>query len=84
MWGHMLCVEALETDGTNTSQMIKPPICRHWKRTGNCAYGDKCFFSHDLDAKGSSSVGMHVNKHAAPKSSSSSVSSSSSSSVVVA
>ena len=75
MWGHILCVEALETDGDDQTTHMST-----WKRTGNCAYGDKCFFSHDLDAKGSSSVGMHVNKHAAPKSSSSSVSSSSSSS----
>ena len=75
MWGHILCVEALETDGDDQTTHMSTR-----KRTGNCAYGDKCFFSHDLDAKGSSSVGMHVNKHAAPKSSSSPVSSSSSSS----
>lgn len=27
---------------------LRPPICKHWKKKGFCAFGDSCFFSHEL------------------------------------
>jgi len=79
-WGHPLCVEILESkeevnddakegDGNAMAEkFIDTPVCRHWKRSGRCDFGIKCYFSHPEDQKGKPPPPLQTNNvTAAPK-----------------
>lgn len=48
---HLKCA-ATEAGGEDK---LIPPICKHWKKKGFCAFGDACFFSHENTSLPSSS-----------------------------
>ena len=50
-WSHPECVAKIaDTQPPKSSR----PVCKHWLRV-DCAYGDRCFFQHPQDQKGTAS-----------------------------
>ena len=42
---HKTCAE-VDARARGLPLPLEPPVCKHWRKRGSCAFGDACFFAH--------------------------------------
>jgi hypothetical protein len=52
VWLHRECALSALGEGDSRSEKFEMPTCKHWKRTGTCAFGSSCAFSHPPSQRG--------------------------------
>jgi len=45
-WGHVHCAKI------HIEPKSERAVCRHWRRRGECVYGEDCFFKHPENQRG--------------------------------
>ena len=52
VWLHRECALSALGEGDLRSDKFEMPTCKHWRRTGSCAFGSSCAFSHPPSLRG--------------------------------